>query len=70
MQNKARARMHERSECVSALEHFPAKWTPVCVAKMRQNKELEPRSDSIGAEKALVHRSNGGDKPEFGKIDA
>ena len=35
------------------LEHFPAKWTPVCVEKMRQNKELEPRSDSIGTEKAL-----------------
>ena len=23
------------------LEHFPAKWMPVCVEKMRQNKELE-----------------------------
>ena len=36
------------------LEHFPVKWTPVCVAKMRPNKEIEPRSDSIGTEKALV----------------
>jgi hypothetical protein len=36
-----------------ALEHFPAKWMPVRVAKMRQNNEIEPRSDSIGAEKAL-----------------
>ena len=30
------------------LEHFPAKWVPVRVKKMRQNKKLEPRSDSIG----------------------
>jgi hypothetical protein len=36
-----------------SLEHFPVKWTPVCVAKMRPNKEIEPRSDSIGTEKAL-----------------
>jgi cytochrome c peroxidase len=36
------------------LEHFPAKWMPVRVAKMRSNKGLEPRSDSIGTEKALV----------------
>jgi ferredoxin-NADP reductase len=35
------------------LEHFPAKWMPVCVAKMRPDKEIEPRSDSIGTEKAL-----------------
>ena len=27
------------------LEHFPAKWAPVCVVKMRPNKEIEPRSD-------------------------
>ena len=40
--------------CLAHLEHFPAKWTPVCVAKMRPNKEIEPRSDSIGTEKALV----------------
>jgi biopolymer transport protein ExbB len=37
-----------------ALEHFRAKWTPVRVKKMRQNKNLEPRSDSIGTEKALA----------------
>jgi hypothetical protein len=30
------------------LEHFQAKWTPVRVKKMRRNKDLEPRSDSIG----------------------
>jgi hypothetical protein len=23
-----------------ALEHFPAKWQPLCVVKMRQNKDL------------------------------
>ena len=27
---------------------------PVYVAKMRRNKEIEPRSDSIGTEKALA----------------
>jgi uncharacterized protein len=35
------------------LEHFQAKWIPVRVKKMRRNKNLEPRSDSIGTEKAL-----------------
>jgi hypothetical protein len=35
------------------LERFPAKWKPVRVKKTRQNKNLEPRSDSIGTEKAL-----------------
>jgi hypothetical protein len=35
------------------LEHFQAKWKPVRVKKMRQNKNLEPRSDKIGTEKAL-----------------
>jgi retron-type reverse transcriptase len=35
------------------LKRFPAKWTPVRVKKTRQNKKLEPRSDSIGTEKAL-----------------
>src|SRR5437588_12040253 len=36
------------------LERFPAKWKPVRVKKTRQIKKLEPRSDSIGTEKALV----------------
>ena len=40
-------------DAASWLEHFPAKWIPVRVAKMRPNKGLEPRSDSIGTEKAL-----------------
>jgi hypothetical protein len=44
------------------LERFPAKWTPVRVKNTRQIKnlgrkhhayDLEPRSDSIGTEKAL-----------------
>src|SRR6266700_4556382 len=34
-------------------EHFQAKWVPVRVKKMRQNRKLEPRSDSIGTERAL-----------------
>ena len=39
-------------------EHFQAKWTPVRVKKMRQYKDLEPCSDSIGTEKALAwHQS-------------
>jgi hypothetical protein len=33
-------------------ERFRAKWIPVRVKKTRQNKNLEPRSDSIGTEKA------------------
>src|SRR3989454_4974899 len=45
----------------TALERFQAKacpgldpgWIPVRV-KMRQNKKIEPRSDSIGTEKALA----------------
>jgi hypothetical protein len=38
------------------LERFPAKWRPVRVKKTRQIKNLEPRSDSIGTEKALALR--------------
>jgi DNA-binding HxlR family transcriptional regulator len=44
-----------------ALERFPAKWSPVRVKKTRQNKKQEPRSDSIGTEKALTSRL---DEPE------
>jgi hypothetical protein len=36
-----------------ALERFQAKWKPVRVEKTRQIKNLEPRFDSIEAEKAL-----------------
>jgi hypothetical protein len=35
------------------LERFRAKWRPVRVKKTRQNKNLEPRFDSIETEKAL-----------------
>jgi hypothetical protein len=38
------------------LERFRAKWMPVRVKKTRQNKNLEPRSDSIKTEKALAIR--------------
>src|SRR5689334_3680669 len=37
-----------------AQKRFQAKWAPVRVKKTRQNKKLEPRSDSIGTEKALA----------------
>jgi hypothetical protein len=37
------------------LKHFQEKWNPVFRPKMRQNKELEPHSDSIGMEKTLVN---------------
>jgi D-alanyl-lipoteichoic acid acyltransferase DltB (MBOAT superfamily) len=36
------------------LERFPAKWRPVRVKKTRQNKNPEPRFDSIETEKALA----------------
>jgi uncharacterized protein YecT (DUF1311 family) len=38
------------------LEHFRAKWIPVRVKKMRQNKHLEPLSDSAETESALSQR--------------
>src|ERR1700729_2683649 len=41
---------------MNELERFRAKWIPVRVKKTRQNKNLEPRSDSIGTEKALGGR--------------
>jgi general secretion pathway protein J len=37
-----------------ALTRFQAKWKPVRVKKTRQGKNLEPRFDSIEAEKALA----------------
>ena len=42
----------------SWVERFRAKWIPVRVKKTRQNKNLEPRSDSIGTEKALGVRKS------------
>jgi IclR family pca regulon transcriptional regulator len=39
------------------LEHFQAKWMPVRVKKIRQNKNIAPRSDSIGTDTpASVYR--------------
>jgi hypothetical protein len=35
-------------------ERFRAKWAPVRVKKTRQNDKPEPRSDSIGTERALA----------------
>src|ERR1700761_2699947 len=37
-----------------ALERFRAKWVPVRVKKTRQNKNLEPGSDSIRTGNALA----------------
>jgi hypothetical protein len=42
------------------LERFQAKWKPVRVKKTRQIRNLEPRFDSIEAEKALGGWSRGG----------
>src|SRR5450432_1371264 len=39
------------------IERFRAKWEPVRVKKTRQNKNLEPRFDSIETEKALAFSS-------------
>lgn len=36
------------------IEHFQEKWEPVFRPEMRQIRKLEPHSDSIGLEKALV----------------
>src|SRR6195256_6082813 len=44
----------ENPESKQTLERFQAKWKPVRVKKTRQNKNLEPRFDSIETEKALV----------------
>jgi hypothetical protein len=48
--------VHEPCEFVSALKHFPAKWIPVRVEKMRPNKGLESVPGPIGTEKALEMR--------------
>jgi protein ImuA len=45
-----------------ALEHFPANRSPVRVAKMRQNKDVELLSDSSGSESALDHDGFGSDR--------
>jgi hypothetical protein len=45
------------------LEHFQAKWMPVRVKKMRQNKNIESCSDSIGTDKAVARISLGRNHP-------
>jgi hypothetical protein len=45
-----------RKTANGAPERFPAKWEPVRVQKTRQIKNPEPRSDSIGTEKARGRR--------------
>jgi hypothetical protein len=42
-----------RRRTAAVLERFRAKWIPVRVKKTRQNKRLEPGSDSIRTDKAL-----------------
>ena len=52
--NNEASRVPLRAEdALEHLERFPAKWTPVRVKKTRQTRNPEPRSDSIGTEKAL-----------------
>jgi 5-methyltetrahydropteroyltriglutamate--homocysteine methyltransferase len=51
------------------LEHFQEKWNPVFRPKMRQDKELEPHSDSIGMEEAL-DRNDGPRPTKSGECNA
>jgi hypothetical protein len=44
----------EENASKQKVERFQAKWIPVRVKKTRQNKKVEPRSDSIGMEEALA----------------
>ena len=53
---KLDARAVSRKPAIGALERFPAKCEPVRVKKTRQIKNPEPRSDSIGTEKARGRR--------------
>ena len=56
-----------RNRVLNGLERFRAKacpgldpgWIPIRVKKTRQNKNPEPRSGSIGTEKALIVRQQG-----------
>src|SRR6201992_3660207 len=52
--------------CGAVLERFRAKWIPVRVKKTRQNKKLEPGSDSIRTGNALARvASPGGSQSEI-----
>ncbi|KRR17903.1 hypothetical protein [Bradyrhizobium retamae] len=53
---KLDARSVGRKPAIGASERFPAKWEPVRGKKTRQIENPEPRSDSIGAEKARGRR--------------
>jgi hypothetical protein len=55
--HKGFCRLCEGFVKVGYLERFRAKWIPVRVKKTRQNKMLEPGSDSIRTDKALWSRS-------------
>src|SRR4051794_19870269 len=57
-----RARLQRCVRAVGRLERFRAKWIPVRVKKTRQNKNLEPGSDSIRTQKALGCTQPGGHK--------
>lgn len=48
-----------KSRFVEHLEHFLERWMPVFVKKMRQNKELERRSDAVRSNSALSRRALG-----------
>jgi uncharacterized membrane protein YkvA (DUF1232 family) len=50
------------------LERFQEKWIPVRVKKTRQNKRLEPGSDAIRTDKALVATSLAWSRSHLGKI--
>jgi A/G-specific adenine glycosylase len=49
---------HDEFGSETALEQFPAKRSPLRVAKLRQGRTLEPVSDSTGSETALVARAD------------
>ncbi|MEH2504144.1 hypothetical protein V1290_002955 [Bradyrhizobium sp. AZCC 1578] len=53
---KLDVRAVSRKPAIGAPERFPAKWEPVRGKKTRQIKNPEPRSDSIGTEKARGRR--------------
>jgi hypothetical protein len=45
------------------IERFQAKWIPVRMKKTRQNKKLEPGSDSIRTETTLAAARSSGKEP-------
>src|ERR1700742_91916 len=57
-----RRRKQAATNKLNALERFRAKWTPVRVKKTRQNKNLEPGSDSIRTGNALNSKTGNNNK--------